>query len=136
MAKLYWTKMEIQPTGTAFDDGSDTTFEGILTDGLEIVENEETATVEDNQDVNISYEGGFTAETQQTTCTDGTTNILDLTVNDTTAKADIRLTAQNGTTYTLNEIYVNARKGIIGSGELGVKLNGKRTDATDPVTYA
>lgn len=136
MAKLYWIKMEIQPTGTAFDDGSDTTIEGILTEGLEIVENEETATIEDNQDVNIAYEGGFTAETQNTTCTDETTSILDLTVNDNTAKADVRLTAQEGTTYTLNGIYVNARRGIIGSGELGTKMNGKRTDATDPVTYA
>lgn len=136
MAKLYWTKMEIQPTGTAFDDGSDTTFEGILTEGLELVENEETANIEDNQDVNIAYEGGFTAESRNTTCTDGTTNILDLTVNDATAKADVRLTAQDATTYTLDEVYVNARKGIVGSGEVGIKMNGKRTDNTDPVTYA
>lgn len=136
MAKLYWVKMEVQPTGTAFDDGSDTTIEGILTEGLELVENEETSTIEDNQDVNIAYEGGFTAETRNTTCTDGTTNVLDLTVNDPTAKADVRLTAQEGTTYTLNEIYMNARKGILSSNELGVKMNGKRTDSTDPVTYA
>jgi len=136
MSKLYWTTMEIQPSGTAFDDGTDTTFSNLLTEGIEPVENEETATIEDNQNVNIAYEGGFTVETQSLTCNDGTTSILDLTVNDTTAKADIRLTAENGTTVTLLGVYVNARRGITTSGELGTKLNCKRTSATNPLTYA
>lgn len=135
MSKLYWKTCEIQPANTAFDDGSDTTFDGILTDGIEIVENEETANIEDNQDLNISYESGFTIQTRETTCQDGTTSILALTVNG-GAYADIQLTAENGTTATLTDVYINGRKGIISSGEVGTKLNCKKSAATDPMTYA
>tara|TARA_R100001086_G_scaffold123462_2_gene63623 strand:- start:718 stop:1128 length:411 start_codon:yes stop_codon:yes gene_type:complete len=136
MSKLYWTTAEIQPAGTPFDSGSDTTFSGILTDGFEIVENEETANIEDNQEVNIAYEGGFVMETRTTTCNDGSTSILNLTVNDATAKADVRLTAEDGTTCTIEDVYVNARIGITSSGERGTKLNCKRTSSSDPTTYA
>lgn len=137
MAKLYWTKMEIQPANTAFDDGTDTTFSELVTEGVEIVENEETATIEDNSDINIAYEAGFVVETRSLLCNDNSTSILSLTVNqDPPAYADVRLTAHNGTTCTLTDVYVNARRGIISTGELGTKLNCKKTAASDPATYA
>jgi hypothetical protein len=134
MAKLYWQTMKISDTGGTTGQ---VTISGVITDGIEVIENEETATIEDNQEVNIAYEGGFSAETRNLTLDGGSDPIIDdSNVNSTSQKSRVILTAEDGTTATIDGVYVRARKGIISTGELGVKLACARTSDSDPITYA
>lgn len=134
-SKLYWQKATISDSGGT---SNAEVILGVVTEGLEITEEEETVTIEDNQSINISYTGRFVLETINTTFDGGSDAILDDSrINSEGAtKARIKLETAGGTTATLDGVYLNGRKGILSSGQLGVKLNCGKSDTTDPITYA
>lgn len=135
MSKLYWVSATISDSGGS---ANAVVISGVVTEGVSILEEEETANIEDNQDINIAYAGGFTMETRNDTFDGGSNPILnDSRVNtDGATKCRLVLTAENATTATIDAVYLNGRKGVISTGEVGVKLNCKRSDSTDPISYA
>lgn len=136
MAKLYWVSATISDAGGTTNSS---TISGLLVDSAEINQEDERSNIEDNQEIQISLTGGFSFQTRNSNF-DGSTAILsDSRVNTEGAtKARLVMTANTGATATLDNVYVNARKKIIESGEIGVEIDARRSDevSSDPVSYA
>ena len=137
MAKLYWVSGTISDAGGA---SNAEVISGTVVDNTEISQEDERANIEDNQEIQISLTGGFSFETRNLTFDGGSDAILDDTrVNtDGATKARLVMTANTGATATLDNVYVNARKKIISTGEIGVMIDARRSDevSSDPVSYA
>ncbi len=138
MAKLYWVSATISDSGGATNAE---TIKNLIVSDDKITQEDERATVEDNQEIQISLDGGFSFETRNTNFddNDGTAIMDDTRVNtEGDTKARVVLTANDGTTATLDQVYVNARKMIISTGEVGIMLDAKRSDevSSDPISYA
>ncbi len=137
MAKLYWVSATISDTGGA---SNAETISNLIVSDDKITQEDERANIDDNQEIQISLDGGFSFETRNLTLDGGSDAIMDDTrVNtDGATKARLVLTANTGATATLDAVYVNARKKIISTGEIGIMLDAKRSDEvdSDPVTYA
>lgn len=137
MAKLYWVSATISDAGGATNAE---TISGIVVDSAEITQEDERANIEDNQEIQISLTGGHSFETRNLTFDGGSDNIMDDTrVNtDGATKARLVLTANTGATATLDNVYVNARKMIISTGEIGIMMDARRSDevSSDPISYA
>lgn len=136
MAKLYWVKATISDAGGATNSED---WEGIVVDSAEINQEDERANIEDNQEIQISLTGGVSFETRN--LTDGSSNNImdDTRVNtDGATKARLVMTANTGATATLDNVYVNARKMIISTGEIGIMVDARRSDevSSDPISYA
>lgn len=136
MAKLYWVSATISDAGAATNAE---VISGIVVDSAEIPQEDERANIEDNQEIQISLTGGQSFETRNVNF-DGDTAILDDSrVNtDGATKARLLLTANTGATATLDNVYVNARKVIISTGEVGIMIDARRSDevSSDPISYA
>lgn len=137
MAKLYWVSATISDAGGSTNPE---TISGIVTEGDKITQEDERATIEDNQEIQISLDGGFSFETRNVNFDGGSDAILDDSRVNTegATKARLVLTANTGATATLDQVYVNARKKIIQTGEIGIAIDAKRSDevSSDPVSYA
>jgi len=138
MAKLYWVSATIYDAGGTSNPA---VIKNLIVSDDKITQEDERATVEDNQEIQISLDGGFGFETRNVNLddNDGTAIMSDTRVNtDGATKANVMLTANTGDTATLSNVYVNARKMIISTGEIGIMLDAKRSDevSSDPVTYA
>lgn len=136
MAKLYWVSAKISTAGA---DTSEVTISNLIVSDDKITQEDERATIDDNQDIQIQLDGTFSFETRNLTFDGGASAILDsaLVNTDGATKARLKLTANDGTVATLDNVYVNARKKIISTGEIGVMLDAKRSDevSADPVSY-
>lgn len=136
MAKLYWVSADISDAGGT---ANSETISGLLVDSTEINQEDERSNIEDNQEVQISLTGGFSFQTSKLSF-DGSTSILDDSRVNTEGgdKARLVMTANTGATATLDNVYVNARKKIIESGEIGIEIDARRSDevSSDPVDYA
>lgn len=136
MAKLYWVSATISDAGGATNAE---VISNLIVSDDKIAQEDERANIEDNQEIQIQLQGGFSFETRNVNF-DGSTAILDDSrVNtDGATKARLLLTANDGTTATLDQVYVNARKMIISTGEVGIMVDARRSDevSSDPVSYA
>ena len=137
MAKLYWVSATISDAGGTTNSE---TISNLIVSDDKITQEDERATIDDNQEIQIQLQGGFSFETRNLTLDGGINAIMDDTrVNtDGATKARLVLTANDGTTATLDQVYINARKKIISTGELGVMIDARRSDEvdSDPVSYA
>lgn len=134
--KLYWTSATITNAGGT---SSPAVIKGLIVSDDKITQEDERATIEDNQEIQIQLSGGMSLETAQLNVVAGTAILSDARVNTEGGdKARLVLTAQDGSTATLDNVYLNARKKIISTGEVGIMLDAKRSDAvdSDPVAYA
>lgn len=136
MAKLYWVSATISDAGGTTNSE---TISNLIVSDDKITQEDERANIEDNQEIQIQLQGGFSFETRNVNF-DGSTAIMDDSrVNtDGATKARLVLTANDGTTATLDQVYLNARKIIISTGEVGVMIDARRSDevGSDPVSYA
>lgn len=136
MAKLYWVSATISDAGGATNSE---TISNLIVSDDKINQEDERANIDDNQEIQIQLQGGFSFETRNLSF-DGSTAIMDDSrVNtDGATKARLLLTANDGTTATLDQVYLNARKKIISTGELGVMIDARRSDevSSDPISYA
>jgi hypothetical protein len=137
MAKLYWVSMTVSNAGGAT---SPEVLSGIITESAELPAEDERATIEDNQDIQIALSGGVSFESRNLTFDGGSDAVLDDSrVNtDGATKARVVMTANTGATATLDQVYLNVRKKIISTGEVGLMVDAKRTDevSSDPLVYA
>lgn len=134
--KLYWVSATISNAGGAT---SPSVISGLIVSDDKITQEDERSTIEDNQEVQISLDGGFSFETAKINFDGGTAIMDDTRVNtDGGLKARVLLTANTGDTATLDNVYLNVRKRIISTGEIGIMLDAKRSDevSSDPVSYA
>lgn len=135
MAKLYWE------TATIYDAG--TTSNGAVVSNLivsddKITQEDERANIEDNQEIQISLSGNFSFESRNLNDDSSSAVLDDSRVNtDGATKCDVMLTANTGDTATLDNVYLNVRKMIISTGEIGLMFDARRSDSvdSDPVTY-
>lgn len=136
MAKLYWVSATISDAGGATNSE---TISNLIVSDDKINQEDERVNIDDNQEIQIQLQGGFSFETRNLSF-DGSTAIMDDSrVNtDGATKARLLLTANDGTTATLDQVYLNARKKIISTGELGVMIDARRSDevSSDPISYA
>jgi len=136
MAKLYWVSATISDAGGTSNSN---TISGITVDSAELPAEDERVNIEDNQEIQISLTGGVNFETRNINYDDDTAILDDSRVNSEGAtKVRIVMTANTGATATLDNVYMNARKMIIESGEVGVMVDARRSDevSSDPLTYA
>ena len=136
MAKLYWVSATISDAGGTANAN---TISGITVDSAELPAEDERVNIEDNQEIQTSLTGGVSFETRNINYDDDTAILDDSRVNSEGAtKVRIVMTANTGATATLDNVYVNARKMIIESGEVGVMVDARRSDevSSDPLTYA
>lgn len=136
MAKLYWEKLTISDAGGATNAKD---ISGTIVSDDKIVSEDERASIEDNQEIQISLSGGFSLETRNSSFDDSTDIMSDSRVNsDGATKSRLVLTANTGATATLDNVYLNARKMIISTGEIGIMLDAQRSDevSSDPISYA
>jgi len=136
MAKLYWVSATISDAGGTSNSN---TISGITVDSAELPAEDERVNIEDNQEIQTSLTGGVSFETRNINYDDDTAILDDSRVNSEGAtKVRIVMTANTGATATLDNVYVNARKMIIESGEVGVMVDARRSDevSSDPLTYA
>lgn len=137
MAKLYWVSATISDAGGATNSE---TISNLIVSDDKIAQEDERANIDDNQEIQIQLQGGFSFETRNLTLDGGSDAIMDDTrVNtDGATKSRLVLTANDGTTATLDQVYLNARKKIISTGELGIMIDARRSDEvdSDPVSYA
>ena len=137
MAKLYWVSATISDAGAATNSE---TISGIVADNAELPTEDERATIEDNQEVQISLTGGVNFETRNLTFDGGSDAIMDdaRLNSDGATKVRVVMTANTGATATLDNVYANARKKIIETGEVGIGFDARRSDevSSDPLSYA
>lgn len=134
--KLYWVSATISNAGGAT---SPQIISGLIVSDDKITQEDERSTIEDNQEIQISLSGGFSFETAKVNFDGGTPIMDDVRVNTGGGdKARVVLTANTGATATLDQVYLNARKKIISTGEVGIMLDANRSDevSSDPVTHA
>lgn len=136
MAKLYWVSATIYDAGGTANGA---TISNLIVSDDKIEQEDERANIEDNQEIQISLTGGFQFETRNINDDSASAIMSDTRVNtDGATKANLMLTANTGDTATLSNVYLNARKKIISTGEIGIMLDAQRSDevASDPVSYA
>lgn len=136
MAKLYWNTLTIYDAGSTANGA---TISGTIVSDDKITQEDERATIEDNQEIQISLSGRFEIETRNLSDDASSAIMSDTRLNtDGAEKCNLMLTANTGATATLSNVYANARKKIISTGEIGIMIDGQRSDevSSDPVTYA
>ncbi len=136
MAKLYWVSATISDAGAATNAK---VISGLTADNAELPTEDERANIEDNQEVQISLTGGVNFETRNINFDAGTAIMDDARLNsDGATKVRVVMTANTGATATLDNVYANARKKIIETGEVGIGFDARRSDevSSDPLSYA
>lgn len=135
MAKELWVSATLYDAETVANPAI---IRNIIVSSDTITQEDERATIEDNQDVQILLTGSLSFETRNL-ITDAATPILsDPRINTNgSVKGKIVLTSQSGLTAVLDRVYINARKVILSTEEVGVMIDAKRSDvvSSDPIDY-